>query len=134
MSALPAWSLEAVDLLFFVLHAVLILFNLTGWIWNRTRHAHLLCVLTTLFSWFVMGAFHGVGYCLCTDWHFQVRRRLGLPIFGHSFLQLAAQVWFGVNLSQTASDLLAGGGLLLIVAGMIIVRVRQRLHQTPRGP
>lgn len=132
MSALPAWSLETLDLLFFVFHTVLILFNLIGWIWYRTRWFHLLCVLATLFSWFVMGAFQGFGYCLCTDWHFQVRRRLGLPIFGHSFLQLAAKMWFGIRLSQTASNLLAGGGLLFIVVAMITVQIRRRSQQNLR--
>ena len=130
MSALPTWILQVLNVLFFVLHALLILFNLSGWIWFRTRRFHLICVLTTLFSWFVMGAFGGFGYCLCTDWHFQVRRRLGLPLFGHSFLQLASKVCLGIDLDSTVSDLLAGGGLLSIVVAMIAVWNRQRLKRT----
>ena len=126
MSSLPTWSLHALDVMFFVFHTGLILFNLAGWIWPKTRRLHFFCVASTLFSWVVMGAFYGFGYCLCTDWHFQVRRSLGLPVFGHTYLQLMADVFMGINLSQTVSNLLAGGGLFLILVAMISVSIRQR--------
>jgi hypothetical protein len=37
-----------------------------------------------------------------------------------------AQVFLGINLSQSASDLLAGGGLLFILFAMFTVWIRQR--------
>jgi len=76
-----------------------------------------------------MGAFYGFGYCLCTDWHFQVRRSLGLPVFGHTYLQLMAQVFLGIEMSQTVSNLLAGGGLLFILVAMLAVWIKQRWQQ-----
>lgn len=126
MSSFPLWSLHVIDVLFFVFHTGLILFNLCGWILSQTRRLHFLCIAATLFSWVVMGAFYGFGYCLCTDLHFQVRRSLGIPVFGHTYLQLLAKVVLGFNLSQTASNLLAGGGLLFILAAMLAVWIRQR--------
>ena len=129
MLPLPVWSLHVIDVLFFVFHTGLILFNLAGWAWPQTRRLHFLCIAATLFSWVVMGAFYGFGYCLCTDWQFEIRRRLGLPIFGHTYLQLIAQVFLGINLSQSASDLLAGGGLLFILVAMFAVWIRQRWQE-----
>lgn len=126
MSTLPAWSLYALDVLFFVFHTGLILFNLLGWVWASTRRLHFICIAATLFSWGVMGAFYGFGYCLCTDWHFQVRRSLGLPVVGHTYLQLIAHVFWGGEMSRTMSNVLAGGGLLLILVAMVAVWIRQR--------
>lgn len=126
MSSFPTWALQVLDALFFMFHTGLIVFNLLGWAWPGTRKLHFLCIAATLFSWIVMGAFYGFGYCLCTDWHFQVRRSLGLPVFGHTYLQLMAQVFIGINLSQTVSNLLAVGGLLFILVATFGVCIRQR--------
>ena len=131
MSSLPIGSLYAIDVLFFVFHTALILFNLVGWVWPSTRQLHFICIAATLFSWIVMGAFYGFGYCLCTDWHFQVRRSLGLPVFGHTYLQLMARVFLGVEMSQATSNLLAGGGLLFILVAMVAVWIRQWWQQKP---
>jgi Protein of Unknown function (DUF2784) len=133
MFSLPTWSLHAIDVLFFGFHTALILFNLVGWVWPQTRRLHFFCIAGTLFSWVAMGAFYGFGYCLCTDWHFQVRRSLGLPVFGQTYLQLTSQVFLGIELSQTVSNLLAGGGLLLILLAMVVVGVRQRWQRKSPG-
>jgi hypothetical protein len=65
------------DYFFLVFHTGLVLFNLTGWIWRKTRRLHLIVVSLTVLSWFGLGLFFGWGYCPSTDWHWQVKRRLG---------------------------------------------------------
>ena len=65
------------DILLFVLHGLLVLFNLTGWIWRKTRRLHLWTILLTLASWSLLGMFYGFGYCPLTDWHWDVKRHLG---------------------------------------------------------
>jgi hypothetical protein len=74
---MPRWVLLALDGGFFVFHSAIILFNVFGWIFPRTRRANLALLLLTLASWLLMGAVYGVGYCVCTDWHFRVREALG---------------------------------------------------------
>lgn len=128
MSSLPTWSLHVCNIFLFVFHAGLMLFNMVGWAWPQTRRLHFLCIAATLFSWVVMGTYYGFGYCLCTDWHFQIRRSLGLPVFGQTFLQLMSRVFIGIDMSRTVSNLLTGGGLLLIVVAMIAVQARQKWH------
>jgi hypothetical protein len=102
------------DKAFFVVHTLLIAFNLTGWIWRRTRLAHLITFGLTAVSWFVLGAFHGWGYCVCADWHFQVRRELGYDDEETSYLQLLASELFGVSFSREVSDWIAGIFFVLI--------------------
>jgi len=67
-----------------VLHTLLMGFNIVGWAWRRTRFCHLIVLLLTSFSWFVLGAYYGWGYCICTDWQFAIRRQLGYPDVGSS--------------------------------------------------
>ena len=65
------------DVFFLVFHTALIGFNLTGWIWKKTRRLHLGVISLTIFSWVGLGFFYGFGYCPCTDWHWQVKHALG---------------------------------------------------------
>ena len=65
------------DILFVVFHSALVLFHLVGWVWRRTRGAHLLVTGITMCSWFGLGIWYGFGYCPCTDWHWEVKRHLG---------------------------------------------------------
>lgn len=81
--ALLYWFL---NIFFFVFHFVLILFNLFGWILPRFRKLHLISIALTAFSWLVLGAFYGWGYCFLTDWHYQIRNDLGLVIDSPSYI------------------------------------------------
>jgi len=65
------------DIFFLVFHASLIAFILSGWIWRSTRRVHLLAIGSTLFSWFALGLFYGIGYCPSTDLHWKVKRARG---------------------------------------------------------
>ena len=113
--------LATLNILFFLFHTIILVFNLAGWMFRRTRRLHIVCLGATLFSWFVMGYWKGMGYCICTDWHFQVRREMGIKDNIHSYSQLIAKSFFGVEMDRTTSDLSAGGGLLFILVATLIV-------------
>lgn len=113
--------LATLNILFFLFHTIILVFNLTGWMFRRTRTLHIVCLGATLFSWFVMGYWKGMGYCICTDWHFKIRREMGIQDSVHSYLQLIAKSFFGVEMDRTTSDLSAGGGLLFILVATLIV-------------
>lgn len=116
--------LNLLDRTFFVLHTLLIGFNMTGWAWKRTRVLHLIALGVTTFSWFVLGAYYGWGYCLCTDWHFQIRRQLGYADLESSYIQLLAVEVLGIRLSQNVSDWLAGSVFAGIVLATAVVWIR----------
>jgi hypothetical protein len=69
--------LNILNLGFFVFHTLWIAFNCVGWVWRRTRRWQFLTLTLTTLSWFGLGIWYGWGYCPCTDWHWQVRARLG---------------------------------------------------------
>ncbi len=89
--------LATANILFFVFHTALIFFNVFGWLWKRTRRWNLITLLLTLFSWAIMGAWKGMGYCLCTDWHWQIREAMGIHETADSYMVLLVKNLFGWN-------------------------------------
>lgn len=79
--------LQFLDYALVVFHFCLIAFNLTGWIWQKTRKLHLYVISATIFSWVGLGFFYGWGYCPCTDWHWQVKRTLGETSLPASYIK-----------------------------------------------
>jgi len=71
---------------FFVFHTGLTLFNVFGWIFKKTRKWNLVSLLLTALSWFFLGIWYGWGYCLCTDWHWDVREKLGFHDQSRSYI------------------------------------------------
>ncbi|MCH8978737.1 MAG: DUF2784 family protein [Armatimonadetes bacterium] len=80
--------LAALNILFFLFHTSLILFNVFGWAHPKTRKWNLLTLLLTLASWVGMGMVYGMGYCFCTDWHWQVREAMGIEETASSYIVL----------------------------------------------
>ncbi|MEM7550444.1 MAG: DUF2784 domain-containing protein [Bacteroidota bacterium] len=98
MEDLSHSTLTLLDYFFLIFHSVFTLFNILGWIWLKTRLAHLVTVLLTLFSWSVMGIWYGFGYCFLTDWHWDVRRVLGTPPNSNSYIHFLIQETIGLDL------------------------------------
>ena len=80
--------LAILNIVFFVFHTVLIVFNVFGWAHRKTRKWNLVTLLLTLASWVGMGMFYGMGYCICTDWHWQVREAMGIEDTASSYIVL----------------------------------------------
>ena len=70
-------SLHLANYFFYVFHTLLIVFNLFGWLFQKTRKLNLILLLLTFLSWFLLGIWKGWGYCFLTDWHYYVLRELG---------------------------------------------------------
>jgi hypothetical protein len=83
--------LLALNAFFLVFHTGLVFFNTFGWMHPRTRRANLATLLLTLFSWTIMGLKYGVGYCVCTDWHWQVRHALGIKDNADSYVEFLVE-------------------------------------------
>jgi len=72
---------------FIVFHGSLVIFNLTGWVCRRTRRIHLITIGLTILSWFGLGIFYGWGYCPCTDWHWEIKHKLGETNLPNSYIK-----------------------------------------------
>ena len=89
------------DILFTILHIVITLFNVVGWIFPKTRKLHLITIALTFGSWFILGFWYGFGYCFLTDWHWDVKNKLGETDLPSSFIKYFADKISGKDISAT---------------------------------
>lgn len=102
------------DKFFFIFHSSLMVFILFGWIWKKTRVANLIVILLTAFSWCILGIWYGFGFCPSTEWHWQVRMRLGHYHMPSSYIKFLVDSLTGLEVNQKAVDIFAV--LFLILA------------------
>ena len=115
--------LQFLNIIFLVLHASWVLFICVGWIWKRTRSWHLTAVVLTALSWFGLGIMYGWGYCLCTDWHWQIRDRLGYP-HAFSYIQWLIVEITGIDLPATQAETITGATFAVAALLSISLNVR----------
>lgn len=116
--------LAIANILFFVFHTALILFNVFGWMWAKTRPWNLVTLMATVFSWLVMGAWKGIGFCICTEWHWEIRRAMGIHDSADSYLVLLVQKLTGWNPPVGLVNSVAGSVLAVCVLASVTLNVR----------
>jgi hypothetical protein len=92
---------QFLNIFFFVFHTAFTLFNAVGWAFRKTRRLHLVTLLLTVFSWFVLGIWFGWGYCVCTEWHWQVREILGFHDKSNSYIHFLLLKLTRLDLDQS---------------------------------
>jgi hypothetical protein len=93
------------DIFFVIFHSSLIIFNLFGWIWKKTRIANLVTLVLTGASWLFLGLIVGVlGYCPFTDWHFDVLYKLGKTDLPNSYVKYLADRLAGLDFDARLVD------------------------------
>ncbi len=97
------YILRFLDVLFLALHVTVILFNLGGWIWRKTRMMHIVFLCMTLISWIICGYQYGFGYCFLTDWHWSIKRQLGETGMPNSFIQYLFEK-AGIHMMPSTTD------------------------------
>ena len=114
------------DVFFLVFHSSLILFNLFGWIWKRTRKLNLITLCLTGFSWVGLGIFFGWGYCLLTDWHWNVLEKSGITDLPNSYVQYLLNRIIGIQTSAIIADYLTGILFLVTLLLSIYFNLKDR--------
>jgi hypothetical protein len=109
------------DFILTVAHLAIIGFNVFGWIWRKTRKAHLILVALTAASWFLLGIWYGWGYCFLTDWHWNVKRKLGETDLPNSFIKYAVDRISGSDLNTNTVDGWTLGIFMLVIAVTVYV-------------
>ena len=128
--------LHLADILFVVFHTFLIILNLFGWIWKKTRRLNLVTLILTGGSWIFLGLIVGtLGYCPLTDWHFNILGKLGATNLPDSYVKYLIDRLTGLNINETLIDNVT---LYSFVAALVlsiffntreIIRKRKSLRQ-----
>lgn len=114
---------QILNIFFFVFHTAFTLFNAIGWVWKKTRLANLITLILTGLSWFVLGIWYGIGYCPCTDWHWQVRAALGYHDMPMSYMKFLLDHLTGLNWNPTVVDYGTLIGFILALAASITLNI-----------
>jgi hypothetical protein len=122
---------DVLNIGFFAFHTLWIAFNCAGWLWRQTRPWHLVTVSVTALSWFGLGMWYGWGYCPCTDWHWQIRARLGYQDPA-SYTQLLLRELTGIDLAPRHADALTAGVFALVAMLSITLNLRDRRQPSAR--
>lgn len=114
------------DILFSVVHLSLIVFNLVGWAWKRTRKLHFIVLMVTAASWFILGIWYGWGYCPLTSWHWEIKEQLGETSLPASFIKYHADKLSGADIPASLVDTVTLVGLILAVLASVYVNFISR--------
>jgi hypothetical protein len=126
---MPSGLDEVLNVGFFVFHTLWIVFNCVGWVWRRTRPWQLATVSLTALSWFGLGIWYGWGYCPSTDWHWQIRERLGYRD-PPSYVQLLIRELTDIDLNPDVANALALGTLIAVGVLTAFLNIRDIRRET----
>jgi hypothetical protein len=119
------------DIFFIVFHTLLLLFNLSGWLWRKTRKLNLVTLILTGASWSLLGWIVGVpGYCPFTDWHFNILERLGRTDLPYSYVKYLADRITGADFSQGFIDKLTLYSFVAALAISIFLNIHDFVKKT----
>jgi hypothetical protein len=121
---------QILDWFFMVFHSAIIFFNLFGWILRKTRKWNLALLGTTAFSWFLLGIFHGIGYCFLTDWHWDILRKLGQYPYENSYIQYLMRRVFQLEISAKLADTATGVLFFLALFVSLFFNIRDWKHKS----
>jgi len=122
-----------IDVFFVIFHSSLVLFNLFGWIWKKTRLANLITLLLTGASWLFLGLIVGsLGYCPLTDWHFNILSRLGETDLPYSYIKYLVDRLTGLDVNQALVDSFTLYGLLAALAISLFLNIRDFIRKRAR--
>lgn len=114
------------DRFFYVFHIALIFFNIFGWIPPQLRKWNLIALSLTAFSWFILGIFYGFGYCFLTDWHWDVREKLGYTTESSSYIHFLVTDLTPLAIDEGTVNMLTAVFFFTAFLASIIVNVRDR--------
>ena len=118
------------DYLLTFIHFGIVSFNLFGWIPPITRKAHLISILITAGSWFVLGIWFGIGYCPVTDWQWEVKEKLGEKNLPASFITYYAERLTGYDFSPSFINIVTVAGFVFAVLATVYVNFIMKKRRT----
>jgi len=118
------------DIFFVIFHSSLVLFNIFGWIWKKTRIFNLITLGLTGGSWVFLGMLTGTpGYCPLTDWHFSVLEKLGKTDLPDSYMKYLADRITGLDISASLVDNVTLYTFLAALLISVILNIRDLINK-----
>jgi len=118
------------DILLTLIHVSFIGFCVFGWMFKSTRKANLIFLGATFVSWFLFGIWKGIGYCVITDYHYQIKTFLGETNLPYSYIKYLWDGAFPVSITPQAADILTIVVFFACIVGSIVLNIKYKFtHQ-----
>jgi len=118
------------DIFFVVFHSSLVIFNIFGWVFRKTRRLNLITLILTGSSWLFLGLLVGtLGYCPLTDWHFRILEKMGKTNLPFSYMKYLFDRITGLNIDEKLVDKLTLAVFVAALAASIIFNTRDFLRK-----
>jgi hypothetical protein len=117
--------LYILNTLFFLFHSLWILLILFGWMHTRTLRISFCAVLLTALSWFGLGFWYGWGYCICTDWHWKVRREMGIYDRSNNYVHFLIVELTGVDIPSDIVNSIVMFSFLISAVLSVLIYLRE---------
>jgi len=116
------------DVLFTLIHVSFISFCVFGWMFKKTRKANLIFLGATFVSWFLLGMWKGIGYCIITDYHYQIKTALGETNLPYSYIKY---LWDGMlpSITAQAADVLTIVVFFFCVIASMFLNIKNLNYQ-----
>lgn len=121
--------MKALDVIFHVFHIVVIIFNTFFWMSFRTLRIAQVTQVLTLISWVGFGFWYGFGYCFLTDWHWQVKERLGEKDLPSSYIKYVLDGLSNSNWNPDTVDKITVSMLVVSLIGCLVQTYRKNLRR-----
>jgi hypothetical protein len=82
-------------------------------------------LVSTGFSWFVLGIWYGFGFCPCTEWHWQVRIALGHDDMPRSYTKFLVDSLTGLDVNAVLMDTMTLVLFLLALFASVMANTRE---------
>ena len=82
-------------------------------------------VAATVFCWIGLGFWFGFGYCPVTDWHWDIKSRLGETDLPNSFIKYMADKLTGLDISSGLIDGITAASFGLVVLVTVYLKLRK---------
>jgi hypothetical protein len=117
-------TLQFLNIFLDFFHLSLIILMLFGWLIPRLRKIHLIVALLIGFTWLIFLQSKGIGYCIITDWHWQVLTRLGKTNIPETYSQYLIERLTGLTIRKTTAQsiTLCCWSCSLILSSVILFR------------
>lgn len=119
------WKIADVSL--DILHTLLLFFISWGWVFNKTRKAHIVGFCLVIFSWIGLGFWRGWGYCLLTDVHWTIKKHLGQSDLPASFISYFFQKTLNLHLPDSEINTLSYVILIMAIVMSVTLNIRDKL-------
>ncbi len=122
--AMSPLVLHLLDYLLTAFHTAFMLFNILGWLPRRTRRWNLATLSLTALSWLGLGYWFGWGYCILTDWHWQIRRALGHFNMPNSYVKFLLDRLTGLDWNAVFVDVLTASVFAASLVLSVVLNIR----------